>query len=132
MSAVRSTKYSTAVKDYLRQVGHATNAQVLDHLQVVYPDVSATTVHRITARLLERGELQLAQVPADSGMVFDANILPHDHFQCTHCGRLRDADLRDQLRATIEEGIGDGCRISGRLTILGLCRSCTTKQGGEI
>ena len=56
----RTTKYTSAVREFLAVQRHATNTEILAHLQAVYPDISATTVHRITARLYERGELQLA------------------------------------------------------------------------
>ena len=123
----RTTKYTTAVATYLEQVGHATNADILAALQHDYPDLSATTVHRITCRMAERGELQLAPSLSNT-MRYDANLAPHDHFMCNRCGMLRDALLGDTIRPTIEQSIGDGCSISGSLTVSGICKNCHQKE----
>lgn len=120
----RTTKYMTAVRDCMNRMGHATNTELLDELRAEFPDLSATTVHRITARMVDRGELRLAPSGRDNVMRFDANLAPHDHFMCEHCGLLRDAQLRDILGSMVEKAIGDGCSISGSLTVSGTCRAC--------
>jgi Fe2+ or Zn2+ uptake regulation protein len=124
MTVERTTKYVSAIRLLMQQFGHATNAQLLAALHESYPDVSATTVHRITTRLQERDEIRLAPPTADNAQRYDANTLPHDHFQCTQCGQLRDADIRDTILPIVESAIGDGCSISGRLVISGLCKQC--------
>lgn len=123
----RTTKYVLAVKEYLAHAGHATNAELLLALQQQYPQLSATTIHRITARLIERGEILLAPAGKDNVLRFDANKVPHDHFMCLNCGLLRDASLDQKVRPLIEESIGDGCKISGRLIVSGLCKNCNQK-----
>lgn len=120
----RSTKYVVAAKKYLYKVGHATNAELLAVLQRDYPQLSATTIHRITTRLMERGDILLAPVGQDNVLRFDANTEPHDHFMCMNCGLLRDTILDDKVRSLIEGSIGDGCEISGRLVVSGLCKNC--------
>lgn len=127
MTQKRTTKYVVAVKDYLAEVGHASNSEILEDLRQIYKDLSATTIHRITTRLLERGEIALAPVANDNSMRFDANINPHDHFKCTECGLLRDANIKNQIQPILEDSIGGGCSISGRLTIAGLCNKCAHK-----
>lgn len=89
-----------------------------------FPCVSATTLHRITTRMLERGELQLAPSGPENVMRFDANITAHDHFMCTSCGMLRDAQLSKVILPQIEAAVGDGCSISGSLTVTGICKRC--------
>lgn len=111
------------VREVMQGLGHATNAQLLEALQQEYPSLSATTVHRITERMLERGELLLAPA-SDNAHRYDANLTPHDHFMCTNCGMLRDADLDEKVRPMIERSIGDGCTISGRIVVSGLCKHC--------
>lgn len=123
----RTTKYTAAVVDYLSRAGHATNAEILAALHADYPDLSATTVHRITCRLAERGKLQLAPNLSNT-MRYDANLEPHDHFMCNGCGILRDAQLSDIIRPTVEQMIGDGCSISGSLTVSGLCKKCNQQR----
>jgi Fe2+ or Zn2+ uptake regulation protein len=126
----RMTKYVAAVKMYVEQAGHATNAEILMTLHKDYPALSATTVHRITSRMVERGELRLAPASPDNAMRFDANMVPHDHFLCMKCGLLRDADINKKLRPIIEESIGDGCSISGRLVVSGYCKNCKSHEEG--
>ena len=123
----RTTKYVTAVREALEESGHATNAELLDTLKQTYPQLSATTIHRITSRLLERGEVVLAPSGTSNVLRFDHNNSPHDHFMCTHCGLLRDTILDDSVRRDIEKLVGEGCEISGSLTVSGTCYNCKVK-----
>ncbi len=125
--ASRTTKYTAAVADYVLRVGHATNAEILAALHTDYPDLSATTVHRITCRLAGRGKLQLAPSLSNT-MRYDANLEPHDHFMCNGCGMLKDAKLGNVIRPIIEREIGDGCSISGSLTVSGVCKKCNQQR----
>jgi Fe2+ or Zn2+ uptake regulation protein len=109
-------------------MGHATNVELLELLHKKYPKVSATTLHRITTRMVERGELQIAPPGPGNVLRFDANTSQHDHFMCTNCRMLRDAQLREMVRPEIEKSIGDDCRLSGRLTVTGLCKNCTEEK----
>ena len=125
----RQTKYCTEIEEIIAKLGHASNAQVLVELHKLYPNVSATTVHRATARLAGRGELGVAPVDASGAMRYDANATPHDHFLCTHCGLLRDVDIASRVAPLLENAI-EGCSVSGRITISGICKTC--RQGGII
>lgn len=123
----RQTKYITAVREIIQQTSHATNAMILAELQIAYPDVSATTVHRITSRLVDRGELALAPPTHDNSMRFDNMVVQHDHFSCNQCDCLHDVTLPDEIR----QGLGgqlQGCSLSGPLTIQGTCRNCLQKM----
>jgi Fe2+ or Zn2+ uptake regulation protein len=119
----RATKYMKALQDALAVRGHATNAELLEALRVMFPDVSATTIHRATARLAARGDIAPAPAAADGAMRYDVNVQPHDHFLCTGCGMLRDTDVKEKVVPLLESSIGD-CHISGRLTISGICKLC--------
>jgi Fe2+ or Zn2+ uptake regulation protein len=124
----RTSKYIQEVRAYMERLGHATNNDLIDALRHHYPELSATTVHRITARMLRRGELQLAPSSLDNAMRFDTNVARHDHFMCSVCGILKDATLGEQVRPLLEQTIGDGCSISGSLTVSGICKNCR-KEG---
>lgn len=124
----RSTKYVVAVRKYMEQMGHATNNELVAVLRTDFPDVSVTTVHRITTRLVARGELQIAPNDTDNAMRFDANMAAHDHFICISCGMIRDATIAAIVRPIIEQAVGDGCSISGSLTVSGICKQCTERQ----
>lgn len=110
-------------------MGHATNAELLAELKQQFPTLSATTVHRATTRLAARGMIGVAPADKDGSMRYDANTRPHDHFLCSSCGMLRDADVKHKVTPILEASIGD-CRISGRLTISGLCKTCM--KGNQI
>ena len=123
----RNTKYVSLVRSHIERLGHATNYQLLEALRLEFPSLSATTVHRVTARLLERGDIQLAPPASDGAMRFDGNIEPHDHFMCNSCGLLRDASLGASIKPLVETEIGGGCSISGSLTVSGVCGACMVK-----
>ena len=119
----RQTKYCNAIKRILLTKGHFTNNELLIELRKSFPELSATTVHRATARLASRGEIGIAPTTKDGSMRYDPNIKPHDHFLCNTCDTLRDTDVKDKITPVLESSIGD-CQISGRLTISGTCKNC--------
>lgn len=122
----RQTKYCEAIEHALKAKGHATNSELIALLRQTFPELSATTVHRATARLASRGRISVAPSATDGSMRYDANITPHDHFLCTKCGILRDTDIKQQVVPILEQSIGD-CSISGRITVSGVCKNC--KEG---
>ena len=124
----RQTKYCQTIECKLRSLCHATNAELLTSLRKSFPHISATTIHRATTRLASRGIIAIAPSKQDGSMQYDANTKPHDHFQCSTCGLLRDADVKDKIIPILESSI-DGCTISGQLTINGTCKKCMNKKG---
>lgn len=116
----------------MRRLGHATNHELLENLRKTYPELSATTVHRITTRLHERGELQLAPSGRDGALRYDNNQTVHDHFICSACGLIRDASLGDSVRPAIEQAIGSDCSLSGSLTVSGVCKNCYKKENSHL
>jgi len=122
----RQTKYCLAIESILAAKGHATNTEILKQLHQSFPGLSATTVHRATSRLASRGKIGVAPPTRDGSMQYDANPIPHDHFQCSACGILRDTHIKDKLIPILKASI-DGCSISGQLTINGTCKNCTTE-----
>lgn len=123
----RDSKYCQAIAVYMAATGHATNAMILDALRTDFPNLSATTVHRATARLASRGELGLAPSDSHGAIRYDYNTAPHDHFMCSNCGVLRDTDIASEVLPIIETSLED-CHISGRLTISGTCKLCHQKE----
>lgn len=125
--AARSTKYSEAIIKYLRESGHATNAGILGALRAQFPELSATTVHRATARLSEQGRIAHAPNDAAGNLRYDANTAPHHHFYCGCCGELRDIQLAKDTLGKIESQLG-GCKLNGQLLITGQCNKCSKKE----
>lgn len=123
MAVSRETKYCAAIRSALAQIGHATNAQLLSQLRQSYPDLSATTVHRVTTRLLAGGEIQMAPNTVNGSVRYDANLVPHDHFVCAGCDGVRDIDVASQILPYLVTALGD-CKPSGRLAVTGTCAQC--------
>lgn len=119
----RNTKYASAISASLTKLQHATNAQLLSALRKSYPELSATTVHRVTQRLYEDGSIAKAPKAADGAVRYDANTQTHDHFLCVPCDDLRDITLPTTCRTLIQCKLED-CSISGPLTVSGACKSC--------
>lgn len=111
-ATTRQTKYCQAITAIMLRRGHASNAELLAELRQNFPGLSATTVHRATARLAARGELALAPTDHAGAMRYDANTSLHDHFSCSLCDRLVDTDIAERVSALLASSI-EGCRISG-------------------
>jgi len=127
----RSTKYGSLITSLVNQLGHATNTELLTQVRASYPSVSATTVHRVTSRLLDREIFAKAQSDQQGSMRYDSNTKPHDHFICSICGGIRDIDVADSFIPKITAAMG-GCSISGRLVIYGDCEKCRVKIRKDI
>lgn len=123
ITAPRKTKNCQEIEQVLGEMGHASNAEILSVLRKRNPQLSATTVHRATARLQSRGAIALAPPAIDGSMRYDTNITPHDHFMCNTCGMLRDTDIKAKVTPVLENSMTD-CVVSGRLTISGECKKC--------
>jgi Fe2+ or Zn2+ uptake regulation protein len=72
----RQTKYATAVYDVLCELKHATNLQISEAVRLTYPGLSATTIHRATARLKTRGLISCALKPTDGSERYDITPTP--------------------------------------------------------
>lgn len=123
----RNTKYSTAVMVFVGKQGHATNTDILRALRNDWPELSATTVHRVTSRLAEHGELGVAPKDTAGNFRYDANVSEHHHFYCSCCDELRDIQLEPELLSELETSLG-GCKLNGQLLINGACGKCAIKQ----
>lgn len=129
MQATRNTKYTTEILKIISKLGHATNLEILLVLRKSYPEVTATTVHRITTRLSDRGEIAEAPHDIQGAIRYDVKTQPHDHFLCQSCGGIRDIDVAEEVIPTISSALG-GCRITGRLVIYGSCETCLIHNKG--
>lgn len=121
-----TTMQTRAVRDALAALGHATNVQLHEALAPTMPDLSLQSLHRITARLLERGEI--GSVPNDArGVILDTRNDVHDHFVCTKCGGVVDIELPAATTTAIQEQLGTHLADSG-LVVRGTCAVCRTSQ----
>lgn len=123
----RNTKYVTEILQIIREKQHVTNAEIIATLRKSYPQVSATTVHRVSARLAKRGVIGLGPNDRHGSIRYDANPVLHDHFVCSVCDGMRDMDIAKHVVPHIVRAL-DGCAISGRLVIYGSCQKCLKKE----
>lgn len=123
----RHTKYTDEIARIIAARGHASNAEIATDLRKVYPDVSDTTVHRVTARMLEDGVVAFAPKTQHGSVRYDASLEPHDHFHCNHCDGLKDVCVPDAIRNELGRLIS-GCIINGQLTVSGDCHQCISKR----
>lgn len=126
-AAYRESKYCNAIREIIKVLSHVTNTELLHHLRRDFPELSATTVHRATARLASRGEIGLAPSTHRGAVRYDAQTKAHDHFNCNVCDRLCDTDIKDQILPIIKVAVAD-CAISGNIVLTGVCNVCNTKQ----
>lgn len=119
----RETKYTRVVMDVLRRLGHATNAEVAAIVRAEFPNVSDTTVHRITTRFYEDGQLAQGPAASDGAVRYDVNTVFHDHFMCETCGTIKDVMLPATVRREMQDML-DGCCLNGSLTLVGDCNKC--------
>lgn len=122
----RQTKYATAVYDALVELKHATNLEILKIVQRGYPEVSATTIHRVTARLKARGVISCAPKPTDGSERYDITSQPHHHFMCVNCSSICDVPETKVARDVINQlkELSGECAIAGTLTMRGICKRC--------
>ena len=123
----RRSKYCDAIASVVAQLGHATNAEIIDTLRESFPGLSATTVHRATTRMAQRAELAMAPKDLTGAMRYDSNLLPHDHFMCDACGGLRDIQMPRELVEMLENQL-DGCTVDGGITFSGRCHVCKKRS----
>ena len=104
----RITKYTGDVLSIVCQLQHATNSEIAGRLRESYPDISDTTVHRITQRLYNDGAIGLAPSSRQGCLRYDFSPESHDHFICSECDSLQDIKVPDSVRCQIERQL-DGC-----------------------
>lgn len=125
----RQSKYCTAIENAMQTLGHATNLE-LSRCYVSSFQMLALRPFIANGSISLRGQLSSRRRERWPDARYDANVVPHDHFQCQRCFMLRDADIRD-----VVPGYSGGyCRLRdcGRLVISGLCKICKTFVKEEV
>lgn len=118
----RKTPQTALITSLLSEKGHASNQDLAAAARKTMPTVTNTTVHRITARLVEAGMASYAP-SLDHVKVVDANTKKHDHFLCQACGRLIDInvskDIFDKLQGQIPGPVS-----RRNILVAGVCENC--------
>lgn len=125
----RQTKYAKAVLGALQKLSHATNLELLREVQRSYPEVSATTIHRVTVRLKQREVIGCAPKSASGAERYDSNPEPHHHFMCLKCSRICDVIETEKASFVLKQlkELTKECAFAGSLTMQGTCIRCVKK-----
>lgn len=102
---------------------HPTAEDIYDAVKTTCPNISLGTVYRNLSLLVEMGEiLELSE--GDGPHHYDGFTYGHNHFVCTHCGRIIDVDTTDELSGLLPKSKGIGRIESCVITYKGLCKDC--------
>ncbi len=135
---LRSTMPRRVILDVVRTTDtHPTAAFVFDRVRRRLPRVSLGTVYRNLRRLAAEGVLQ--ERIEVTGLRFDPNVEPHDHFTCVACGRIFDFPRREGARrGRVAPSRGERVRTAARMgfevfdrrvELYGRCRDCRQRGG---
>lgn len=120
---MRMTPQTQAVIGELHKRGHASNSELLEALRDLFSDLTATTVHRITKRLVAENQIGMLRSPLDGTTLLDSNPKPHYHFACQPCGKVQDIQLSQSIVAELQETIGQPI-LQDTLIITGIRVNC--------
>jgi Fur family transcriptional regulator, peroxide stress response regulator len=136
---LRSTMPRRVILDVVRATDtHPTAAIVFARVRRRLPRVSLATVYRNLRRLAAEGLLR-ERVEA-TGLRFDPNVGPHDHFICVTCGRILDLPCRDGARRGAVLSRGEHARMAARfglevldrrVELYGRCPNCRRRGGAK-
>ena len=93
------------ILELLQETGaHPTADWVYDRLKKEFPNLSMGTVYRNLNILVEQGKIDRIDFGSTFDR-FDANVGPHYHFICEHCGAIVDLSLPidDSLNRRVNE-----------------------------
>jgi Fur family peroxide stress response transcriptional regulator len=95
------------------------------------PTLSLDTVYR-TLWLLHDLGLVSTLGPRHESVRFDANLEPHHHFACVHCGLARDFTSPELDALRLPEAVrGFGTIATTRVEVRGLCDRCARQHAGR-
>jgi Fe2+ or Zn2+ uptake regulation protein len=119
----RLTEPRRLILDVVRATDtHPSASFVYGRVRRKLPHVSLATVYRNLQMLAAEGFL-LAR-PHPSGMRFDGNVEPHDHFTCLACGRIFDVPTAGARAAPRSAPTAGFEVLDHRIEFYGRCRVC--------
>lgn len=124
----RSTAQRATVLQALKEGGgHPTAEELYERTKRTHPHVSLATVYR-NLRLFERmGIVQQIDLGGRAAR-FDVRVDPHDHIECTKCGRVDDLSLDAPIELEALAAEKTGYLVSGRrIQFIGVCPDCLGK-----
>ena len=108
------------------RVVHMTADQILERARFVYPSISKGTVYRNLNLMADEGAIRRVHVPGQP-VLYDANIMPHQHKVCVECGSI--IDIGNVKTEEIGKLIGpDDKIVDYNLIIYAVCKECIDKE----
>lgn len=106
---------------------HPTADALYASIREEFPNISLGTVYRNLNLLVETGEVRRFNC-GDGADHYDANLVPHYHFMCRHCGQVFDVymDILDGLNEAAQQHV-PGIVDSHSVLFLGSCNECLNK-----
>ena len=107
---------------------HPNVEKVFRAVQARVPTVSQDTVYRTLWLLRDLGLATTLGQQRD-GVRFDANLDPHHHYSCVHCGLVRDFQSADLNALRIPDAVKQlGSVVEAQVEVRGVCAQCTRKN----
>ena len=115
-----------AVLQVLRSTNtHPTANWIYTRVREQIPNISLGTVYRNLSALAAAGEILAIDV-GDGFEHYDADIAPHLHLSCRHCGSIEDLVLREDILSQRAEEHGFTPETS-IYVVYGICKNCKNK-----
>jgi Fur family peroxide stress response transcriptional regulator len=112
------------IRELARAEDHPDVDALFQRVRTRVPTISADTVYRTMAVLVDRGLVESIAMPRATR--FDPDQRAHHHFLCEQCGRIEDvsADVVPQPSVPADLS-GIGTVRSVRLQLRGVCSECS-------
>jgi Fur family transcriptional regulator, peroxide stress response regulator len=126
---LRLTRQRRIILEVVRSTdAHPTAALVYRRVRRRLPRLSLATVYRNLRTLAAEGFLTERADP--SGVRFDGNTAPHDHFTCVSCGRIYDVPPLAGSGARRALSTRTGFEVlDHRIEFYGRCTRCRRRSG---
>jgi Fur family transcriptional regulator, peroxide stress response regulator len=116
------------LREVAKSDGHPSADVILEGVKSRIPMMSLDTVYRTLWLLTDLG-LITTLGPRRDAVRFDANLAPHHHYVCVHCGVATDVETLDLDRLEIAENLKDLGQVeSAHLEIRGVCAHCLAER----
>lgn len=129
MKTLKYSRQRESVKSTLmKRHDHPTADTLYMTLREEFPNISLGTVYRNLNLLVELGEIRKLNC-GDGADRFDADLRPHYHFVCRHCGAVSDLSMEsfDHLNEEAQSCCS-GQIDSHTVYFYGTCENCFDKH----